>query len=413
MNRRRALIGSLWASCAGLVAPKLAAQTPQKNADSDLEPVGKLKTVPTQDKRPARPKSDGDAAEPSEGAAVAGFDEAGHKWMNYDIARYMELPHDQTNPPQNAIIDWILRRYGTNIWHSDKVTSLVANKTQVKAYHNPKVLKQVGEIVERFTESTADILKVHIRVVAAADPRWRYMVLSRMNLLGGGPQGQQIWTMSLTDATMALTQMQVYQGFELLADQQVEMINGQTLSMITTEKKPYNPGLQRQATANTQSTEPSFKELIEGVMLKFSPLLTYTGDAVDGAVELTCNTVKSMIKTRVLAGREQGANEATIDVPEVISSRLVNTVRWTIGQTLVISGGIHPGMLLKNKNGFLNLRIPGTVPTQTETLIFIDVETPNSPNRAANGAAGSTTLRSGGRGAVEAIHDPEKNGEGK
>ena len=76
MNRRRALIGSLWASCAGLVAPKLAAQTPQKNADSDLEPVGKLKTVPTQDKRPARPKSDGDAAEPSEGAAVAGFDEA-------------------------------------------------------------------------------------------------------------------------------------------------------------------------------------------------------------------------------------------------------------------------------------------------------------------------------------------------
>ena len=64
MNRRRALIGSLWASCAGLVAPKLAAQTPQKNADSDLEPVGKLKTVPTQDKRPARPKTDGAAAEP-------------------------------------------------------------------------------------------------------------------------------------------------------------------------------------------------------------------------------------------------------------------------------------------------------------------------------------------------------------
>ncbi|MEI7921640.1 MAG: hypothetical protein WCJ40_06995 [Planctomycetota bacterium] len=413
MNRRRALIGSMWASCIGLIAPGLNAQTQKKSGTADLEPVGKVRAVATQEKRPARTKGEDSSPEQTEGASVAGFEEAGHKWMNYDIARYMELPHDQSNPPQSAIIDWILRRHGSSIWHSDKVSALVANKTQVKAYHNPTVLKQVGEIVERFTESTSDILKVHIRFVAAADPRWRYMVLSRMNLLGGGPQGQQIWTMSLTDATMALTQMQVYQGFELLADQQVEMINGQTLSMITTEKKPYNPGLQRQATANTQSTEPSFNQLVEGVVLKFSPLLTYAGDAVDGAVELTCNTVKSTIKTRVLAGREQGANEATIDVPEVISSRLVKTIRWTIGQTLVISGGIHPGMLLKNKNGFLNLRIPGTVPTQTETLIFIDVETPNSPNRAANGAAGSTTLRSGGRGTVEAIDDTEKNGEVK
>ncbi|MFM7130413.1 MAG: hypothetical protein ACKO0V_13760, partial [bacterium] len=190
----------------------------------------------------------------------------------------------------------------------------------------------------------------------------------------------------------------------LLADQQVEMINGQTLSMVTQEKKPYNPGLQRQSTANVQSTEPSFNQLLEGVDLKFSPLLTYEGDSVDGAIDLKCDTVKSMIKTRVLASREQGANEATIDVPEVIGSRLVQTVRWNMKQTLLISGGIHPGLLLKNKNGFLNLRIPGTVPTQTETLVFIDVETPSSPARG-NGA-GTTTLRGNNSGgSVGTIED--------
>jgi hypothetical protein len=400
MNRRRALIGSLWASCANLLASVSVAQ--QKSDDNDLKPVGKFRAVPTQEKRPARTSGSADDEPQPEG-----FEESGHKWMSYDISRYMDLPHDQSKPPQNAITDWILRRYGTGIWHGDKIAALTATKSQVKAYHNAKVLKQVGEIVERFTDSTADILKVRIRFVAAADTRWRYMVLSRMNLLGGGPQGQQIWTMSLTDATMALTQMQVYQGFELLADQQVEMINGQTLSMVTQEKKPYNPGLQRQATANVQSTEPSFNQLMEGITLKFSPLLTYEGDSVDGAIELECNTVKGMVKTRVLAGREQGSNEATIDVPEVIASRLVQTVRWNLKQTLMISGGIHPGILLKNKNGFLNLRIPGTIPTQTETLIFIDVETPTSPARSNNAAGGSTTLRGG----VKSIEDEPASGK--
>ena len=62
---------------------------------------------------------------------------------------------------------------------------------------------------------------------------------------------------------------------------------------------------------------------------------------------------------------------------------------------------------LKNKNGFLNLRIPGTIPTQTETLIFIDVETPTSPARSNNAAGGSTTLRGG----VKSIEDEPASGK--
>ena len=43
-------------------------------------------------------------------------------------------------------------------------------------------------------------------------------------------------------------------------------------------------------------------------------------------------------------------------------------------QTLLISGGIQPG-ILQDKNGFLNLRIPGTMPTGTELLLFLEAET--------------------------------------
>jgi hypothetical protein len=48
------------------------------------------------------------------------------------------------------------------------------------------------------------------------------------------------------------------------------------------------------------------------------------------------------------------------------------------------------------------------VPTQTETLVLVDVETPNSPARAGSAGGQSTTLRSGGSGAVQAIDDSEK-----
>ena len=58
----------------------------------------------------------------------------------------------------------------------------------------------------------------------------------------------------------------------------------------------------------------------------------------------------------------QKPSELFIDVPEVTETRLNQMVKdWPLGQTLLVSGGIQPG-ILQDKNGFLSLRIPGTVP---------------------------------------------------
>ena len=85
----------------------------------------------------------------------------------------------------------------------------------------------------------------------------------------------------------------------------------------------------------------------------------------------------------MIAPREIGPTEMTIDVPEVSESRLNQTVKgWPLGQTLLISAGIQPG-ILQAKGGFLNLRIPGTVPTGTELLVFLDAESPAPRTRAA------------------------------
>lgn len=382
MNRRTALLTTLLMG--GLLPRAVFAQTPGRKASSTSRTKGSGTSL-----EPVRNRRAGDEPEP-ESHGDANPDEStpnlpaepGQQWRSFDISRYTGLDHSQPNP-QNAIVDWVFRRTGTGPWHGDRIAVLSASRTQLRAYHNSKVLEQTAEVIDRFTNATSDFLSVRVRFVAAVDTRWRYAVYSRLGLVGSGPQGQQIWTLKVDDAAFVLTQMQVYQGFRLLTDQKVEMVNGQTLTVRTSEARGFTGGMQRESAVGL-GYQPKAEQLEEGVTLRLSPLLTFDGDTLDAAIDLTANTVKSLHRTRVIAPREIGPSEMTIDVPEVVESRLNQTVKgWPLGQTLLISAGIQPG-ILQSKAGFMNLRIPGTVPTGTELLVFLDAEAASRPRRSAS-----------------------------
>jgi hypothetical protein len=180
--------------------------------------------------------------------------------------------------------------------------------------------------------------------------------------------------MNVGDAALVLSQMQVQQGFRKLADTRVEMLNGQTLTVRTGEPRTFASGLQREGGPGA-GFQARADKIEESIVLKLSPLLNIDGDATDAMIDLTVNTVRSFHRTRVLTPRDTGAADMAIDVPEATQTRLEQTVKnWRLGQTLVISAGIHPGVL-SNKGGWFNLPIPGTYPTGTEVLAFIEAET--------------------------------------
>jgi hypothetical protein len=366
MNRRTAMM--LTMLLGGLAPPDLWAQTRGKRASSSrsggksLEPVGKAEPDDQDDPR----DRSGDDDPP------AGFaHEAGFQWKAYDIARYTKIAQSQ-QIPQKAIIEWIFRRTGTADWHGEKVAVLCASKTQLKAYNSPEILKQVGEIVERFINATEDVIKVHVRFFVSSDTRWRHTVFSQLTPVGSGPQGQQIWTMRMADAQLAIAQMQTLQNFRKLADERVDMVNGQVLTIRTSEPRTFAGGMQREAAAG-QGYTPRADKLDESIILKLSPLLTFDGDAVDASIDLTVNTVRTFHRTKVIAPRESGPPEMSIDVPEVSQTHLDQTVKnWPLGQTLLITGGIHPGILDK-KGGWLGT--PIGAPSSTEVLVFLDAET--------------------------------------
>ena len=176
----------------------------------------------------------------------------------------------------------------------------------------------------------------------------------------------------MSDAALVISQMQLQQGFRKLADERVEMVNGQVLTVRTAEPRTFAGGMQRESAAG-QGFTPRADKLDESIILKLSPLLTFEGDSVDASIDLTVNTVRMFHRTKVIAPREQGPPEMSIDVPEVSMTHLDQTVKnWPLGQTLLITGGIHPGILDK-KGGWLGT--PFGAPTSTEVLVFLDAET--------------------------------------
>jgi hypothetical protein len=382
MNRRTALLlttllGALSPSSLLGQEAKRRSTKPRTRQDRGFQPASSSTADAAQD--PADDARDTvDDEDPVGEDPPPGFrNEAGFQWIRRSIGRYTRVAQSQQNP-QKAIIDWIFRRTGPNVWHGEKTAVLNASKTELLAYNSPEILEQVEEIVERFTGAKEDVLSIHVQFIAAVDTRWRHTVFSRLTSVGSGPQGQQIWMMRVEDAALVLSQMQIQQGFRKLADQRIDMVNGQTLTIKTSEPRTFSGGIQRESAAGTGFQAKSDK-LEESIVLRLSPLLAFEEDELDAAIELTVNSVQSFQRTKIIAPREVGPSEMAIDVPVSYQTHLDQTVKnWPLGQTLLISGGIHPGIIDK-KGGWLGT--PLGAPSSTEVLVFLDAETTTRAKR--------------------------------
>ena len=371
MNRRTAILSSMLLG--GWLPASLRAQ----------ESPTRRPRLAARDRSDATPRAEEDAeAGTGEATLPAGLRGApGYVLKRIPIGKYTNIPAN-VQPPEKAIIDWILLRTGAAAWHGDRVTVLSADHNFLTAYNSPEVIRQVEQIAERFVNATTDTLRIQVQFIAAVDPRWRYSIYSDLTYVGGGPQGQQIWTMTSRQAALVLAQMQIQQGFRQLAKEGVEMVNGQTLSIRTREPRTFVGGL-APAAGGGVILQPRSEKLEEGIALRLSPLLNFEGDAVDAKIDLSVNLVRTLHRTKVIAPRgEVGPVEATIDVPDATQTHLEQTVRkWKLGQSLVISCGIHPGILDK-KGGPFNLGLPGMGPSATEVLVFLDIEAVERPRTA-------------------------------
>ena len=77
------------------------------------------------------------------------------KWREYDIRPYTTRV-TTTERPEQAVIDWILRETGTEVWFSEPFGILNASKDTLRVYHTEEMHDVVRGVVDRLVSSQAE-----------------------------------------------------------------------------------------------------------------------------------------------------------------------------------------------------------------------------------------------------------------
>ena len=126
----------------------------------------------------------------------------GQVWQQYDISVYTSKIQGVANPEQ-AIIDWILRETGTEVWFTQPLGLLSADHNTLSVYHTPEMQRIVADVVGRFIHGTQDPHVLGVRLVAVNSPNWRTNFLHRLRPIAvqrGSDAGRAAATQRLSGA---------------------------------------------------------------------------------------------------------------------------------------------------------------------------------------------------------------------
>ena len=121
-------------------------------------------------------------------------------WREYDIRP--TRPRHHHRPPEQAIVDWILRETGYEAWHSEPVGLLSANREVLRVYHTPEMQAVVADIVDRFVNSAASAYAFTLRVATVRNPNWRAKALPMMTPIPVQSPGVQGWLLAKENARL-------------------------------------------------------------------------------------------------------------------------------------------------------------------------------------------------------------------
>ena len=364
----------------GLIAIALtfsiALQTVQaegwKSADTEVS------SVPSENDEPARinvdPEVQPAAAESTDataGPSRTGFTlprEAGQIWQEYDISNYT-LRVTTTARPEQAVVDWILRDTGYELWHGQPLGILSATPRKLRVYHTPEVQAVVDQIVKRFTGPASQSRSFSLRAVTVNQPNWRVKAQTILQPVQTQTPGIQAWVLRREDASLLTSELRRRSDFREHSSPHLTVPNGQSTVVSNRTPKSYVRNVAYQTGAWTGYRQDS-GQIDEGYSFEFSPLLDADGQMIDAVIKCSIMKVDKMLPVSVnLPSTAASSGAAQIEVPQLSLFRLHERFRWPTEQVLLIdmgmvaipntnSGQIIPGIpLLSTGSDRVNLLV--------------------------------------------------------
>ena len=317
----------------------------------------------------------------------------GQVWAEYDISPYTRRVGN-TNRPEQAIIDWVLRETGYETWHSDVLAVLNADRNTLRTYHTPEVQDVVAAVVDRFVSSEAETQAFGLRVITLAEPDWRARAARVMKPVEVQTQGVQAWLLEREDAALLFAELSKRSDFRQDTSAHMLVPNGQSDVISQTRTRNFV-----QDVALKPTTFPGFEavsgRMEEGYALEFHPLLSQDGGTIDAVLKCHIDQVERLRPVMIDVPTTLAPRQRTqVDVPQVGQFRLHERFRWPADQVLLVALGVVPSPHPVSANPF---RLSFGYPEPARVEMLVVVENKGRSAQAPVGRTGRAAKRGHGR----------------
>jgi len=309
----------------------------------------------------------------SKGPGVLPNDD-GQVWREYDISPYTKRV-TTTERPQQAVVDWILRETGTEVWFSDPLGLLSADKNMLYVYHTPEMQRLVHDVVDRFVSSQAESYAYSLRLVTIASPNWRTSAMSLLQPVDSQSTGVDAWLLSKENAAVLIGQLRKRTDFREHNSPNVLIHNGQSNTLSRTTPRNYIRSVRIKRDA-WPGHEMDMGQMQEGYSLRISPLMSLDGNTIDAVLQCNIDQIEKLFPVAVdVPAVTGGMQRVQVQVPQVVSWRLHERFRWPANQVLLLSCGVIASPT-PERTGPLGLPIPAlpltSSPGRADALLFIE-----------------------------------------
>lgn len=306
---------------------------------------------------------------------------AGQEHRVYDLRPYTGYLTNDDRPEQ-AVVDWVLRETGTDVWFGDPFGFMNANRDSLSVYHTPEMHQLIAGVVDRFVAGDKDPQVLNLRVMRVGNPNWRSRAHTLMQHVAVDSPGVQAWLLSKENAAIVINQLRQRTDSRQTHDLNLVTHNGQTKKLVNVRGRNYVRSVRKSATG-WPPYEPETGEIHEGYKLSISPLLSTDGKIIDCVLELDLDQVDQLNPVDLeLPLPSNQVHRARMDVPQVVSWRLRERFRWPSDMVLLLSCGVVASPESNPSTpSFLNMSMfTGTTSGRADALLFIQFRGPASEN---------------------------------
>jgi len=319
--------------------------------------------------------------------------DAGQVWRDYDLTPYTSRV-TTTAKPEQAVVDWILRETGTDIWFGEPLGMLHANQTTLRVYHTPEMQRVVTDIVTKFVDSQAEVKQLGVRMVTVKSPNWRRLAYRMMQPVSVKTPGIEAWLMSKENAAVLMAELRQRTDFREHHAADLSIHNGQSSTITMLQPRTFVRGVR--ATSSFPGYELQTDQIEEGFSMEVSPLLTPDDKMIDAVLKCRVDQIEKFVKVDIDVPAPGAQRQAVdIQIPQMVSWRLHERFRWPSDQVLLISCGV----VARPQSGISNApqlpSLPSFLPSsppRADGLMFVEF---NGDAKTGAGTPNSSAQRTG------------------